>query len=105
MVWGEWLRICMSWSMRRRKGVRGRMIFMRRLLACREMTNATERDGHAADAGVIVVQRAQGEPDERYEVGMGWEEEVLPERSERFSARERIAHVAFFLRCYRKANP
>jgi hypothetical protein len=51
-----------------------------------EMTNAAERDGHAADAGVIVVQRAQGEPDELYEVGMVGEKGVLPERSERFSA-------------------
>jgi len=64
------------------------MIFMRGLLACREMTNAAERDGHAADAGVIVVQRVQGGPDELYEVRMVWEEGVLPERSERFSARE-----------------
>jgi hypothetical protein len=30
------------------------MIFIRRLLACREMMNAAERDCHAADAGVIV---------------------------------------------------
>jgi hypothetical protein len=63
------------------------MIFMGRLLAGREMINAAERDGHAADAGVIVVQRAQGGPDEPYEVGMVWEDGVLPERSERFSAR------------------
>jgi hypothetical protein len=61
------------------------MIFMRRLLAGREMLNAAERDGHAADAGVIVVQRAQGGPDEPYEVGMVGEAGVLPERSERFS--------------------
>ena len=59
---------------------------MRRLLACMEMTNTAERDCHAADAGVIVVQRAQGGPDELYEVRMVWEEGVLPERSERFSA-------------------
>jgi hypothetical protein len=51
-----------------------------------EMTNAAEPDGHAADAGVIVVQRAQGGPDELYEVRMVWEDGVLPERSERFSA-------------------
>jgi hypothetical protein len=63
------------------------MIFMSRLLACREMSNAAERDSHAADAGVIVGQRAQGGLDEIYEVGMVWEEGVLPERSERFSAR------------------
>ena len=50
------------------------------------MTNAAERDDHAADAGVIVVQRAQEEPDEPYEVGMVWEEGILPEHSERFSA-------------------
>jgi hypothetical protein len=50
------------------------------------MANAAERDGHAADAGVIVVQRAQGGPDELYEVKMVWEEGVLTERSERFSA-------------------
>jgi hypothetical protein len=62
------------------------MIFMRGLLACMEMTNAAVRDGHAADAGVIVGQRAQGGPDEIYEVRMVWEEGVLPERSERFSA-------------------
>jgi hypothetical protein len=47
-----------------------RMIFMSRLLACKGMINAAERDGHAADAGVIVGQRAQGGPDERDEVGM-----------------------------------
>ena len=57
------------------------------------MTNAAERDGHAADAGVIVVQRAQGGPDELYEVGTVWEEGVLPERSERFSASRIIKHV------------
>ena len=51
------------------------------------MTNATKRDGHAADAGVIVVPKAQGGLDEFYEVRMVWEEGVLPERSERFSAR------------------
>jgi hypothetical protein len=62
------------------------MIFMRRLLAGREMTNAAERDGSAADAGVIVGQRVQGGPDEHYEVRMVGEEGVLPERSERFSA-------------------
>jgi hypothetical protein len=69
------------------------MIFMRGLLACREMTNAAERDGHAADAGVIVVQRAQGGPHEIYEVRMVWEEGVLPERSERFSARGFIRSI------------
>src|SRR5262249_4800980 len=94
----------MSSSMRCRKGVRGRMIFMRGLLACREMTNAAERDGHAADAGVIVGQRAQGGPDELYEVRMVWEEGVLPERSERFSAREIIAHVTLLLRFLGEAN-
>ena len=47
---------------------------MRRLLAGREMTNAAERDCHAADAGVIVGQRAQGGLDEIYEVEMVWEE-------------------------------
>jgi hypothetical protein len=62
------------------------MIFMGRLLAGREMINAAERDCHAANAGVIVVQRAQGGPDEPYEVEMVWEDGVLPERSERFSA-------------------
>ena len=61
---------------------------MRRLLAGREMLNTAERDCHAADAGVIVVQRAQGGPDEPYEAGMVWVEGVLPERSERFSASE-----------------
>ena len=50
------------------------------------MSNAAERDDHAADAGVIVGQRAQGGLAELYEVGMVWEEGVLPERSERFSA-------------------
>ena len=59
------------------------------------MTNATERDGHAADAGVIVGQRAQGGPDELYEVGMVWEEGVLPERSERFSAKQNMEHVPY----------
>jgi hypothetical protein len=47
---------------------------------------AAARDSHAADAGVIVGQRAQGGPDELYEVERVWEEGVLPERSERFSA-------------------
>jgi hypothetical protein len=51
------------------------------------MTNAASRACHAADTGVIVGQGAQGEPDELYEVRMVWEEGVLPERSERFSAR------------------
>jgi len=50
------------------------------------MINAAERDCHAVDVGVIVGQRAQGGPDEPYEVGMVWEEGVLPERSKRFSA-------------------
>jgi hypothetical protein len=57
-----------------------------------EMTNAAERDGHAADAGVIVGQRAQGGPDKLYEVRMVWEEGVLPEHSERFSA---ISSITF----------
>jgi len=86
MVWGESLRIYMSSSMRCRKGVIGRMIFMRRLLACMRRIKAASRDSHAADAGVIVGQRAQGGPDELYEVERVCEEEVLPERSERFSA-------------------
>src|SRR5262249_1926256 len=94
----------MSSSMRCRKGVRGRMIFMRGLLACREMTNAAERDGHAADAGVIVVQRVQGGPDELYEVRMVWEEGVLPERSERFSASAIIEHVPYLFDYYLKAR-
>jgi hypothetical protein len=51
------------------------------------MINAAARDGHAADAEVIVAQRVQGGPDELYKVEMVWEEGVLPERSERFSAR------------------
>jgi len=50
------------------------------------MINTAQRDCHAADAGVIVIQRAQGGPDELYEMGMVWEEGVLPERCERFSA-------------------
>src|SRR4029450_5037480 len=54
-------------------GVRGRMIFMRRLLACMGMTHAGSRACHAADAGVIVVQRIQGEPDELHDVRMVWE--------------------------------
>jgi hypothetical protein len=62
------------------------MIFMRRLLARMEMINTAQRDGHAADTGVIVVQRAQGGPDALHDVGMVWEEGGLPERSERFSA-------------------
>jgi hypothetical protein len=43
-----------------------------------EMTNAAERDGHAADAGVIVGQRAQGGPDKLYEVRLVWEEGFYP---------------------------
>jgi len=39
-----------------------------------ERTNTAERDGHAADAGVIVDQRAQGGPDELYEVRIVWQE-------------------------------
>src|SRR5512145_2368740 len=73
--------------MRCRKGVIGRMIFMRRLLACLERANAAERNCHAADAGVIVGQRAQRGLDELDEVRIVGEEGVLPERSERFSAR------------------
>src|SRR5262245_52571299 len=41
-------------SMRWRKGVMGRCIFMGRLLALREMTSWTWCCGHAIDAGVIV---------------------------------------------------
>jgi hypothetical protein len=51
-----------------------------------EMIEAASRDGHAADAGVIVDQRAQGGPDALYGAKRVWEEGVLPERSERFSA-------------------
>ena len=76
---------------------------MRRLLAGREMSNAAVRACHAADAGVIVGQRAQGGLDEIYEVEMVWEEGVLPERSERFSARENMEHVRYFLHYYREA--
>jgi hypothetical protein len=61
------------------------------------MINAASRDCHAADAGVIVVQRAQGGPDELYKVRMVWEEGVLPERSERFSASEIIQSFGLFL--------
>ena len=67
------------------------------------MTNAAERDGHAADAGVIVGQRAQGGPDEPYEVGMVWEEGVLPERSERFSARAIMTIISLLFQNY--GNP
>jgi hypothetical protein len=63
------------------------------------MTNAAERAGHAADAGVIVGQRAQGGPDELYEVRMVWEEGGLPERSERFSAGRIMAHVTLSGTC------
>jgi hypothetical protein len=62
-----------------------------------EMTNAAVRDGHAADAGVIVGQRDQGGPDKLYEVRMVWEEGVLPERSERFSARAIMQSFALLL--------
>src|SRR6266436_2108739 len=44
----------MSSSMRWRKGVMGRWIFMTRLLALREMTSWAWRCGHAIDVGVIV---------------------------------------------------
>src|SRR2546422_9778770 len=44
----------MSSSMRWRKGVMGRWIFMTRLLALREMTSWVWRCGHALYAGVIV---------------------------------------------------
>jgi hypothetical protein len=60
------------------------------------MINAAERACDAAGAGVIVVQRAQGGPDEPYEVGMVGEEGVLPERSERFSARTVIKRLALW---------
>jgi len=40
-----------------------------------------------------VVRRAQGEPDALHEVGMVWEEGVLPERSERFSSSRIMEHV------------
>src|SRR5438093_6399790 len=94
----------MSSSMRCRKGVIGRMIFMRRLLACMGRIKAASRDSHAADAGVIVGQRAQLGPDELYEVERVWEEGVLPERSERFSASEDMAHVRYFRRYTGKAG-
>src|SRR4051812_32621348 len=44
----------MSSSMRWRKGVMGRWIFMTRLLALRERTSWAWRCGHALYAGVIV---------------------------------------------------
>jgi hypothetical protein len=65
--------------------------------------NAAARDSHAADAGVIVGQRAQGGPDELYEVERVWEEGVLPERSERFSARAIMAIISLLLQNY--GNP
>ena len=34
---------------------------------------------------------------------MVWQEGVLPERSERFSASENMEHVPYFLHYYRKA--
>jgi len=60
---------------------------------------AAARDSHAADAGVIVGQRAQGGPDELYEVERVWEEGVLPERSERFSANPFMATKRAFSVC------
>jgi len=63
------------------------------------MSNTAERACHAADAGVIVGQRAQGGLDEIYEVEMVWEEGVLPERSERFSANRIMAHVTLPAGC------
>jgi hypothetical protein len=66
-------------------------------------TNAASRACHAADTGVIVGQRAQGGPDELYEVGMIWEEGVLPERSERFSARAIMTIISLFVQNY--GNP
>src|SRR5262249_35366032 len=47
----------MSSSMRWRKGVMGRWIFMARLLALRELTSVAWHGGHAIDAGVIVRWR------------------------------------------------
>src|SRR6266699_3719414 len=94
----------MSSSMRCRKGVIGRMIFMRRLLACMGRIKAASRDSHAADAGVIVGQRVQGGPDELYEVERVWEEGVLPEHSERFSAIRLIARPGLCnVCCFRAA--
>jgi hypothetical protein len=61
------------------------------------MINAAERDCHTANAGVIVVQRTQGGPDEPYEVEMVWEDGVLPERSERFSASAIMQSFALLL--------
>src|SRR6516162_2650991 len=61
----------MSSSIRRRKGDIGRMIFMRRLLVCCEMTSWAWRCGHALHAGVIVRGPGwDGEP------GHGTSEEV-----------------------------
>ncbi len=48
-----------------------------------------------------MVQRAQGGPDELYEVGMIWEEGVVPERSERFSARTDMRCSAYLFLCAR----
>jgi hypothetical protein len=62
------------------------------------MTNAAKRDGHAADAGVIVGQRAQGGPDELDGMRMVWKEGVLPERSERFSARANMRCSTYLLK-------
>src|SRR5882672_7870141 len=54
----------MSSSIRRRKGDIGRMIFMRRLLVCGEMTSGAGRCGHALHAGVIVRETGwNDEPD------------------------------------------
>src|SRR5215831_17583803 len=83
----------MSSSIRRRKGDIGRMIFMRRLLVCCEMTSWAWRCGHALHAGVIVRGPGwDGEP------GHGTSEEVregfyIQRVGELFSASWIMAHV------------
>jgi len=67
------------------------------------MIKAAAHDSHAADAGVMVGQRAQGGPDKFYEVRMVWEEGVLPERSERFSASDDMSTLLW--RCEELAVP
>src|SRR5439155_19769989 len=86
----------MSSSMRWRKGVMGRWIFMTRLLALREMTSWAWRCGHAIDVGVIVRWTGwDDEPDAGHQGrdGRGFVQRV----GELFSSREIMQSFALFL--------
>src|SRR5213593_2749992 len=81
----------MSSSMRRRKGVMGRMIFIRRLLVCIEMTSSAWRCCYAIHRGVIV---SWAEGDGETDVGvMVPQEEVFTGESASGLVREKLCEA------------